>query len=83
MEGACGGVCACSTCHVMLSDSLFADLPEATEKEEDMLDLAAGLTFTSRLGCQVIVDEKFDNQVIQLPVFTRNFYVDGHVPTPH
>ena len=83
MEGACGGVCACSTCHVILGDALFANLPEATESEEDMLDLAAGLTVTSRLGCQVTVDKSFDNQTISLPVFTRNFYVDGHVPTPH
>lgn len=83
MEGACGGVCACSTCHVILPDDLFDTLPEASEEEEDMLDLAAGLTVSSRLGCQVEVTRAFEGRVIKLPSVTRNFYVDGHVPKPH
>lgn len=53
IEGACGGVCACSTCHVILENDMFDILPEATEEEEDMLDQAFGLTASSRLGCQV------------------------------
>ncbi|CAN0311320.1 unnamed protein product [Pylaiella littoralis] len=83
LEGACEGVCACSTCHVILSGEVFDDLPEASEDEEDMLDLAFGLTETSRLGCQVIVTPDMDGIVVKLPPATRNFYVDGHVPQPH
>jgi len=51
--GACGGETACSTCHIIVDPAFYAKLPKATESEEDMLDLAAGLTKTSRLGCQV------------------------------
>ena len=56
-SGACGGETACSTCHVIMSPEVFAKLPEPSEAEEDMLDLAAGLTKTSRLGCQVRASE--------------------------
>jgi ferredoxin len=56
---------------------------DITEEEEDMLDMAWGLTPTSRLGCQLVVDESWDGAVITLPKATRNFYVDGHVPQPH
>lgn len=88
VEGACEGVCACSTCHVILSDELFDKLAdewdqEASEDEEDMLDMAFGLTGTSRLGCQVTVRGEMEGEEIQLPSATRNFYVDGHVPQPH
>lgn len=55
LAGACGGETACSTCHIILAPDVYKKLPEATEEEEDMLDLAAGLTKTSRLGCQVRV----------------------------
>ena len=48
-----------------------------------MLDMAFGLTETSRLGCQVIVTEDMDELEIEMPKATRNFYVDGHVPKPH
>ena len=81
--GACGGVCACSTCHVILEGKVYNNLPEPSEEEEDMLDLAFGLTSTSRLGCQIILDKSHEGMTIQLPSATRNFYVDGHVPKPH
>jgi ferredoxin-2, mitochondrial len=81
--GACGGVCACSTCHVILEQKVYDGLPEASEEEEDMLDLAFGLTATSRLGCQIILDKSHEGMTVQLPSATRNFYVDGHVPKPH
>lgn len=48
-----------------------------------MLDLVFGLTSTSRLGCQIILDKSHDGMTVQLPAATRNFYVDGHVPKPH
>lgn len=89
MEGACEGVCACSTCHVVLEQDLYDKLIDEmedgalSEDEEDMLDMAFGLTHTSRLGCQIKVSEDMEGAVFQLPKATRNFYVDGHVPQPH
>lgn len=87
LEGACEGVTACSTCHVILEDAFFERLEddgdEAGEAEEDMLDQAFGLEPTSRLACQLVVDDRFDGIHITLPEATRNFYVDGHVPQPH
>lgn len=75
LEGACEGACACSTCHVILEKAVFKALPEASEKEEDMLDQAYGLTPTSRLGCQVVLEERHNGIKIKLPKATRNFYV--------
>ncbi|KAF1336080.1 2fe-2s ferredoxin, partial [Globisporangium splendens] len=83
LEGACESSMACSTCHVVLEDDIYENLEPACEDEEDMLDMAFGLTDTSRLGCQVIVDESFEGTTVTLPKATRNFYVDGHVPKPH
>ncbi|PHJ23393.1 adrenodoxin-type ferredoxin [Cystoisospora suis] len=83
LEGACGGCCSCSTCHIILEQHVYCQLPEPSEEEEDMLDLAACLTPTSRLGCQVRVSKQLSQAKIRLPVMTRNFYVDGHVPAPH
>ena len=83
LEGACEGSVACSTCHVILEGDVFDALEEATEEEDDMLDMAFGLTETSRLACQCRVTVDMDNTVVELPAATRNFYVDGHVPQPH
>lgn len=83
LEGACECSIACSTCHVILDDDTFDSLPEATEEEDDMLDMAFELSPTSRLGCQVIITEDMDGIVVELPSATRNMYVDGHVPQPH
>lgn len=58
---------ACSTCHVILAPEAYAKLPAATDEEEDMLDLASGLTKTSRLGCQVIAAPELDGMVVTLP----------------
>lgn len=57
LEGACEASLACSTCHVILPSEVYSKLPAAKDEEEDLLDLAFGLTGTSRLGCQVVVDE--------------------------
>ncbi|KAF4740854.1 Adrenodoxin, mitochondrial [Perkinsus olseni] len=73
---------ACSTCHCILSQDLYDSLPEPSEEEEDLLDLAPGLEDTSRLGCQVKVTEDMDGQEVKLPPSTVNFYVDGYKPTP-
>ena len=83
LEGACEASCACSTCHVIFDPELYDKLPEASVSEEDMLDMAYGLTETSRLGCQVKVTKEFEGTKIKLPKATRNFYVDGHKPKPH
>lgn len=72
IEGACEGSLACSTCHVIVDPQWYGRLKEASEEEEDMLDLAFNLTRTSRLGCQLIVTEELDGLVVQLPVATRN-----------
>ncbi|TNE62014.1 MAG: 2Fe-2S iron-sulfur cluster binding domain-containing protein [Alphaproteobacteria bacterium] len=72
MEGACEGNMACSTCHVIVDRSHFDRLPEASENEEEMLDLALGLTATSRLGCQVVIEADLDGLVLRLPRESRN-----------
>ena len=77
LEGACEGSIACSTCHVILEEDVFDQLEEPCDDENDMLDLAFGLTDTSRLGCQVHVTRNLDGLVVQLPSATRNMYVDG------
>ncbi|KAJ2622989.1 mitochondrial matrix iron-sulfur protein [Coemansia sp. RSA 1358] len=83
LEGACEGACACSTCHVILEDKIYDELPEPTDEENDMLDLAFGLTDTSRLGCQVQLTPEMEGMRIKLPSATRNFYVDGAKPAHH
>ncbi len=76
LEGACEGSLACSTCHVIVDPEYYSELPEATEEEEDMLDLAFGLSHTSRLGCQIIMTEDLDGLTVSLPTATRNMMVD-------
>jgi len=73
MEGACEGALACSTCHVIVNKKWFKKLEEPSEDEEDMLDLAFGLTKTSRLGCQIIMSEELDGLVVQLPDQVTNW----------
>jgi ferredoxin len=73
MEGACGGSCACSTCHVIVEDEAYYDkMNEPDDDENDMLDLAFGLTETSRLGCQVEMRKELDGVTVRLPRLTRN-----------
>ncbi|KAF6208827.1 hypothetical protein GE061_014568 [Apolygus lucorum] len=83
MEGACEASLACTTCHVYVQPSLLDKLPTATDKEEDLLDLAPFLKENSRLGCQIILTKELDGIELTLPKATRNFYVDGHKPKPH
>ena len=72
IEGACEGSLACSTCHVIVDPDWYDLLKEATEDEEDMLDLAFGLEKTSRLGCQIVMTNELDGLVVRLPASTRN-----------
>lgn len=76
IEGACEGSLACSTCHVIVEAEDFERLPDASEDEEDMLDLAFGLTPTSRLGCQIIISEELDGLTVSLPAATRNMLIE-------
>ncbi len=75
IEGACEGSLACSTCHVIVADAWFDRLGEPSEDEEDMLDLAFGLTRTSRLGCQIIITEELDGLTVRLPEGVTNMLV--------
>lgn len=76
LEGACEGSLACSTCHVIVDPAFYGKLATATEDEEDMLDLAFGLTHTSRLGCQIKMSDALDGLKVKLPAATRNMQVD-------
>ncbi len=76
IEGACEGSLACSTCHVVVEADDYDRLGEVSEDEEDMLDLAFGLTKTSRLGCQIIITEELDDLTVALPAETRNLLLD-------
>lgn len=76
LEGACEGSLACSTCHVIVDPAFYDLLPAATEGEEDMLDLAFGLTHTSRLGCQIKMTDALDGLIVSVPNATRNMMVD-------
>ena len=72
IEGACEGSLACSTCHVIVESDWIELLKDASEDEEDMLDLAFDLTKTSRLGCQIVITEELDGLTVRLPAATRN-----------
>ena len=72
LEGTCEGQMACSTCHVILPPEDFDKLPEATEMEEDMLDLAAGARRTSRLACQITLTQELDGMTLHIPSESRN-----------
>lgn len=72
IEGACEGAMACSTCHVVVDASWIAALLPKCDDEQDMLDLALGVTKTSRLGCQIMMTEALDGLVVALPRLTRN-----------
>ena len=76
IEGACDGSMACSTCHVIVEPTWWAKLEEPTEDEEDMLDLAFGLTETSRLGCQIVMSAELDGLTVALPDETRNMLLE-------
>lgn len=72
LEGTCEGQMACSTCHVIVDAEWFAKLPRAREEEEDMLDLATGATRTSRLACQIMLNEGLDGLTVRVPPESRN-----------
>jgi ferredoxin len=73
LEGACEGVMACSTCHVIVDAEDFAALPSASEEEEDLLDLAAHATRTSRLACQILLTDQMKSLSVRIPPEARNW----------
>mmetsp|Transcript_49615 Transcript_49615/g.153220 ORF Transcript_49615/g.153220 Transcript_49615/m.153220 type:complete len:156 (-) Transcript_49615:196-663(-) len=83
IEAACGGSCACSTCHMYLDPKTYDAIPEPSDAEYDMLDLAFAPEPTSRLSCQVKVTDELEGATARLPKATRNMAVDGYVATPH
>ena len=77
LEHACGGSCACTTCHVIVKDG-EKNLSVADDDELDRLDLAPGLTLRSRLGCQAIVT---GDVVVEIPAWNKNYISEGGVST--
>jgi ferredoxin len=73
LEGACEGVMACSTCHVIVEADDFAKLPAASDEEEDLLDLAAHATRTSRLACQILLTDDMQSLSVRIPPEARNW----------
>jgi ferredoxin len=73
LEGACEGVMACSTCHVIVDAEDFATLPIASEEEEDLLDLAAYATRTSRLACQIVLTDDMKSLTVRVPPGAKNW----------
>jgi ferredoxin len=72
LEGTCEGQMACSTCHVIVAAEWFQRLPEASDDEEDMLDLAAGVSRTSRLSCQIELTGETDGLEVRIPGVWRD-----------
>ena len=73
LEGACEGAMACSTCHVIVDKADFERLPAASEEEEDLLDLAAHVTRTSRLACQIMITPDLEQLTVKVPPGARNW----------
>jgi ferredoxin len=67
LEGTCEGQMACSTCHVVVAAEDFAKLPPASDMEEDLLDLAAHVSRTSRLACQIWLSDALDSLTVRMP----------------
>lgn len=76
IDHSCGGVCACATCHVYVTEGLET-CPPATEDEEDMLDTARAVTPESRLSCQCVPNGTRNITVI-VPAWNKNLVKEGH-----
>ena len=76
IDHACGGVIACSTCHIYVNEGLDSS-PDPIEEEEDMLDLAPALRDCSRLACQFVPDGSQDVEV-EIPAWNRNEVSEEH-----
>jgi 2Fe-2S ferredoxin len=74
LEHACGGSCACTTCHVVVKDGTDSNLSEMEDDEADRLEMAPGLTLHSRLGCQAVIT---GDVVVEIPSWNRNYVSEG------
>jgi 2Fe-2S ferredoxin len=79
LDHACGGVCACSTCHVLIKQG-DSGLTPADDDELDRLDMAADQQLNSRLGCQAVITRPGD-YVVEIPKWNRNYVTEGKPPT--
>ena len=73
LEHACGGSCACTTCHLIIREGM-QNLSEMEDNEADRLDTAWDLTTSSRLGCQAVIN---GDVVAEFPLYTRNYVQEG------
>ena len=76
LEHACGGVCACSTCHVIVKEGLQS-CNEGTDDEFDQLEEAPAITLQSRLGCQCVPNGTMD-LVVEIPAVNKNLVKEGN-----
>jgi 2Fe-2S ferredoxin len=79
LDHACGGVCACSTCHVLIKAG-ESGLTVADDDELDRLDMAADQQLNSRLGCQAVITRPGE-YVVEIPSWNRNYVTEGKPPT--
>lgn len=75
LEGTCEGQMACSTCHVIIAEEWFSKLGPASDDEEDMLDLAAGVGRHSRLSCQIVLTPDLDGITVHIPSESRDMQI--------
>ena len=75
LDHACGGVCACSTCHIKVRQGREG-ISEAEDDELDRLDMAADQDLNSRLGCQAVIVEP-GNYIVEIPAWNRNYVTEG------
>ena len=74
LDHACGGVCACTTCHLWIKDQ--DGISPADDDEIDRMDMAADQQLNSRLGCQAVIT-KPGNYVVEIPKWNRNYTSEG------
>ena len=72
LEGTCEGQMACSTCHVIVDPQDFDRLPRASAEEDDLLDLATHVTRTSRLACQIWLEDALGSLTVHIPSEARD-----------
>ncbi len=75
LDHACGGVCACTTCHLYVKQGADT-LSQPEERELDRLDLAPGLQLNSRLGCQAVIMQP-GSYVVEIPNWNKNYVSEG------
>ena len=75
LDHACGGVCACTTCHLWVKEG-ESGISEAEDLELDRMETAADIQLNSRLGCQAVI-EKPGNYIVEIPKWNRNYVQEG------